>query len=119
MTNRNEIPLYHLFYQFIKLLCNAVRNMPKEYKYTLGQDMVGLAWECLDLTVEANNKPNHEKHRIVNQLSIIFDKLKLRLRLAQEINVISIGQFTHWQTNYLISIGQMLGGWLKWTKNYK
>lgn len=97
-----------------------IRNFPKQYKYTLGQNILDLSWQCLDLVLEANALPGKKKYSKILELSINFDKLKVRLRMAQELNLISKRQFTHIQTNYLKEIGEMIGGWLKWaSQNYE
>ncbi|KPJ55729.1 hypothetical protein AMJ49_06495 [Parcubacteria bacterium DG_74_2] len=114
MVQSQHLPLYLKFYQLIKFSYETVRNFPKQYKYTLGGNILGLSWKCLDLVLEANALPNDQKHRKILELSTVFDKLKIRLRMAQEINLISEKQFSHIQTNYLKEIGEMIGGWLKW-----
>ncbi len=91
--------------------------MPKEYKYTLGQDALNLCWKCLDETLAANAKPNKDKSAELEKLSASFDQLKLRLRMMQEIGLVSVKQFAHWQDNYLSPLGVELGGWLKWAKS--
>lgn len=90
-------------------------NFPKEYKYTLGEEIVELSWQCLDIFIDANSLPNIEKKPKISELSAMFDKLKLRLRMCQEINVISKKQFVHIQTNFMREIGVMIGGWLRWS----
>jgi hypothetical protein len=112
---RQRLPLYYKFYQLIKFLYERVRNFPKQYKYTLGQNILDLSWQCLDLVLEANALPDKEKHQKILELSTTFDELKIRLRLAQEINLISKKQFVHIQTCYIKEIGEMIGGWLKWS----
>lgn len=116
MPNSQHLPLYLKSYQLIKFLQERVRNFPKQYKYTLGQNILDLSWQCLDLVLEANALAKEKKHPKILELSITFDKLKIRLRMAQEINLISKRQFSHIQTNYLKEIGEMIGGWLKWAQ---
>jgi hypothetical protein len=41
--------------------------------------------------------------------------LKIRLRMAQEIGIISTRQYVHIQSFYIKEIGEMIGGWLKWS----
>lgn len=95
-----------------------VRNFPKQYKYNLGENILGLSWDCLDLILEANSLPNENKHKKILELSILFDKLKIRLRMAQELNLISEKQFAHIQTYYAKEIGEMIGGWLNWSQQF-
>jgi len=80
----------------------------------LGENILDLSWQCLDSVLEANILPNEKKHPKILEISIAFDKLKVRLRMAQEINLISKRQFVHTQTYYIKEIGEMIGGWLKW-----
>lgn len=116
MSQSKNFPLYLKFYQLIKYLYERVRNFPKQYKYTLGEDILDLSWKCLDLILEINALPNKEKYSKILSLSVSFDKLKVRLRIAQEINLISKKQFVHIQTCYIKEIGEMVGGWLKWSQ---
>ncbi len=112
----SKAPLYYKLYQLIKQLYRIAHNMPREYKYELGRDILHLAWDCLDLFFEANNASGELKYGRVKELSVNFDKLKLRIRLAQEIGLMSEGQFSSLQENYLSPSGKMIGGWLNWSK---
>lgn len=97
-------------------------NFPRQYKYTLGQNILDLTWRCLDLVLEASaSSDNGKKYSKILALSVIFDQLKVRLRLAQEINLVPEKQFSHIQTNYIKEIGDMIGGWLRrWSaQNYE
>ena len=115
MTDYQHLPIYIKFYQLVKFLNEVVRNFPKHYKYALGINILSLGWKCLDFILEANSLPNEKKYQKILELSITFDKLKIRLRMAQELNLISAGQFAHIQTYYAKELGEMIGGWLKWS----
>ena len=112
MHNSEHLPIYLKLYQLTKYLYERIRNFSKQYKYTIGEDILNLNWQCLDLVLEANSLPNKLKHSKILKLSINFDKLKIRLRMAQEINLISKKQFIHIQSYYIREIGEMIGGWL-------
>jgi len=119
MSEYQQLPIYLKFYQFIKFLNETVRNFPKHYKYAIGKNILDLSWNCLDLALEANSLPNEKKYQKIKMLSIEFDKLKIRIRMAQELNLISPGQFTHIQTYYAKETGEMIGGWLNWADGFK
>lgn len=119
MPNSDHLPIYLKSYQLIKFLHQRVRSFPKEYKYTLGSEILRLSWQCIDLVIEVNALPDKEKYFKILELSSNFDKLKTRLRLVQEINLISEKQFAHIQTYYMKEIGEMIGGWLKWAFSQK
>lgn len=115
MVEKSNLLIYHKLYQLVKELYKMVHNMEKEYKYSLGRDVLSICWVCLDLFLEANGSPNCEKHNKINVLILAFDKLKIRLRMCQELGLISIGQYSHVQERYIAEIGKMIGGWSKWS----
>lgn len=119
MSDYTELPLYLRLYQLIKYLHEVVRNFPKQYRYTFGGQILALSWECLDMVLEANVLRGQEKNLKILSLSVSFDKFKIRLRMAQELKLISEKQFCHLQTYYLKEIGGMIGGWLKWSNDNK
>ena len=108
--------LYLSLYKLTKYLYHIHHNTRKEYKYTLGQSALDLSWKCLDFVILANSSPNKEKVPKICQASAVFDQLKLRLRMAHELKLIS-----HKQYSYIIQqneeIGKMLAGWLNWAEN--
>ena len=118
MAEYQQLPIYLKFYQLIKFLNEMVRNFSKHYKYALGKNILDLGWNCLDLVLEANGLPNEKKYQKIKMLSIEFDKLKIRIRMAQELNLISAGQFAHIQTYYAKETGEMIGGWLNWSMQF-
>lgn len=115
MSIPSDLPLYLATYKLVKYLYLLVKNFPKSYKYTLGQDILALAWETLDKVILANSLPNKEKPEPIRQASVAFDKLKIRLRLAHEIKLID-----HRRQAFLTEkneeVGKMLAGWLKWAE---
>jgi len=94
-----------------------VKNFPKEHKYELGRDIIRLSWRCLDLSLEANSAQNSDKKIKITELNKAYEKLKMRVRMGQEINLITINQFSHIEENYLLEIGSMIGGWKKWSED--
>ena len=117
MEQTEHLSLYPKFYQLIKYLDARVHNFPKRYKYTLGKDIIDLSWKCIDLLIRANNSFGQERHMQILELSLTFDFLKVRLRMAQEIKVLFFKQYVHIYSYFLKEIGTMIGGWLKWSKN--
>lgn len=109
-----QFSLYHKLYQLIKILYRTVKNFPKEHKYSLGGEILELSWQCLDLTIEANTLPNDRKAPKISELSANFDRLKMRIRMGQEIKLLSPGQFAHLEENYILEIGREIGGWSRW-----
>ena len=117
ITQNNNTKIYYKLYLLTKQFYRMVKNFPKEYKYELGRDIIWLSWRCLDLSLEANSVQNSAKAEKIKELSETFEKLKMRIRMSQEIRLITIGQFSHLEENFLFEIGRMIGGWKKWARN--
>lgn len=113
----DRLPLFRKLYAFTIIAHRSIHNMPREYRYTLGAETIQICWRCLDLAVVSSYAPKKSKFKQVSELSAQFDRLNLRIRAMQELKIISVGQFAHWQENYLFEIGRMIGGWIKWTRD--
>jgi hypothetical protein len=116
MSESIHLKLYYKIFKLIKYLFGVVKNFPKEHKYSLGKEILNLSWSCIDLVIGINNLEKKNRYLKIKKLSIAFDCLKIRIRLTQEIKLISEKQFCHIQTYYMEEIGEMIGGWLKWSK---
>jgi|AntAceMinimDraft_4_1070372.scaffolds.fasta_scaffold31820_2 hypothetical protein len=107
--------IYLKLYYLIKELNEISRNLPKHHKYVLGENILKLSWTCLDYVIEANFYHSSQiKKEKISKLSLTFDKLKIRLRMLEELKLISKKRFYFLQINYIKTIGEMIGGWSKW-----
>ena len=100
----------------VKFFYQMIKHFPKEYKYSIGDEILRLSWNCLDLVVEVNACHDNDKKFVLRELNHNFEKLKVRIRMSQEIDLISIGQFSHIEENFMLEIGKMIGGWQKWAR---
>jgi hypothetical protein len=89
-------------------------NFPRNHKHTIGQDLLILGWQCIDLIFIINSSDNKEKVNLIKKLSLKFDQLKMRFRMIAETEIISTKQLAHIYENYLYPIGTQIGGWQKW-----
>lgn len=112
---QNNTKIYHMLYQLTKQYYAVIKNFPKEYKYSIGNETIGLLWNCLDLAVETNAATNQNKKEKISQLSNAYEKLKMRIRMSQEIKLISVGQFARIEEDFILEIGKMIGGWRNWS----
>jgi len=111
-----ETPIFRKMYAFTILIHKALHNMSRDYRYTLGAEIVQICWNCLDLIMCASTSSGQKKKDEILKLSIEFNRFSIRLRAMQELKIISAGQYTHWQEIYLLEIGKQIGGWVKWAK---
>ena len=119
MSGVSNVPIYHKLYQLTKRMYIIVHNIPREYKYTLGQDSLDILWECLDIFMEIRMSSKNEKTLKIKELIVTFDRLKMRIRMMQDIDLISEGQFADLQENYILPTGKMIGGWYSWAGGQK
>lgn len=118
MSNLDDLPLYIAVYKLLKYLYLLVKNFRKEFKYTLGQDILECAWDVLDGIISANAVSNIEKAKIIRNTSASFDKLKSRLRMAHELKLIAHKQYAYIMTQNE-EIAKMLSGWYTWAQKQK
>ena len=106
-----NMPLYLQLLDLLKTEYCYVHNLEKEYKYSLGEDILKITWKLVDLFIEAQT--NHQEKRIIVQEIIHkFDCLKLRIRFLTELKQISLQQTT-FINGQLVNIGKMIGSWQK------
>ncbi len=110
-------PIYLALYKFILYLYTTLKHFPKEYKYTLGEDILSLAWKTLDWTILANSVANTEKKKYIGKALSTFNSLKYRLRVAHDLKILSTQKHA-----YIIKqsaeIEKMLRGWFSWSKKF-
>jgi glutaredoxin-related protein len=113
---QDKLPLYIKNYNLIIYLYKIVHNLEKEYKHTLGITLLDSAYEVLDNVIVANTLPNNKKFMKIKEVSSSFDKLKMRIRIAHDIGLISHKKFS-FIIKQEIEIGLMINGWLKWAES--
>lgn len=108
------MPLYLQLIDLLKIEYAYIHNLQKEYKYSLGEDIIRLTWDLVDLFSEAQNKERNctDKRKVISEIARKFDSLKLRIRFLTELKLISLHQTTH-INELLIGIGKMIGSWQK------
>lgn len=108
------MPLYLQLINLLKTEYVYIHNLQKEYKYSLGGDVINITWELVDWFIQAQTNGHNclEKKRIVTEIAQKFDGLKLRIRFLTELKQISLHQ-TACINEQLASIGKMIGNWQK------
>lgn len=114
--SKTDGKVYLCLYRLLIYLYNLIHNFPKEYKYTLGGEIISLCWEALDWVVVANEQSNDKKDKYIKASLVSFKKFRYRVRMANELKLIS-----NEKMGYLIEreceITKMLVGWYNWAQN--
>ena len=95
----------------------SIRNFPKEYKYTLGQDILSLVWKTLDWVILANTVENREKKKYIAKAVSTFNSLKYRFRVASDTEILSHQKYAY-IIKQSVEIEKMLKGWFSWSKRF-
>lgn len=110
MALASTLPIYRVTYDLLQVATRITKDMPRDYKQSLGGK---IREECVELTVliyRANCSRDKRPH--LETLQEHLQVVMLLLRLSKDMRLISTGQFA--QTIELTDqIGRQATGWLK------
>ena len=91
-----ELPVYKDTYQLIMEVYAVTKEFPREYKYSLGQDMKHDAMELVRCIYKANR--SIQKKELLEQYLEQFELLKLELRISHDLHILGTGI----KSNYIL-----------------
>jgi hypothetical protein len=98
-----DLPVYRDTYKLILKIFEVTKDVPKEYKYTLGQDMKRDALQLVRSIYRANKSTAKRVH-----LEAFLDEFELRL--CTDMKVLSFKKQAE-LTVLMDSIGKQVTGW--------
>jgi len=107
---KQELILKEKCKDMMKYAYQAMRDIPKDYRYTLGADIRNSMTELLRLITRCGKK--YYKRNTLEDMDIELDVLRAMIHVAVENRVITIKEFENW-AKLLDEIGRMIGGWIK------
>ncbi|RUR08546.1 four helix bundle protein [Legionella sp. km772] len=108
MALYTELPVYKDTYQLVLNVFEYTKAFPREYKYTMGQDMKHDALHLLRGIYRANKHKNRAEH-----LEVFLDEfelLKLEIRLCVEMKLISLRKQAL-LSDIMTRISKQITGW--------
>lgn len=84
--------------------------MPRAHRYTLGDRIYSQSLDLVTTLTQASF--SRDKSRALEGASDRVNSLRILLRLAQDIRLLSFDSYTY-ATALLDEIGRMVGGWRK------
>lgn len=110
MAIHTELPIYKVSYDLLSEVVALVKNMPREFKQSIGGTIRD---ECITITTlvfRANVSRDKAPHllELVERLQVA----ELLLRLARDLRFISIPQYAR-AIALTASIGKQANGWRK------
>ena len=103
-----DLPVFKEVYELILKIFEYTKDFPKEYKYTLGQDMKRDGIQLVRSIYRANKSKN--KGEYLEQFLDDFEVLKLEIRLCIDMKILSIKKQAE-LSGMMESIGKQITGW--------
>jgi S23 ribosomal protein. len=102
------LPVYKDTYKFIQLVFRITSGFPREYKYTLGQDMKRDAMQLVRHIYRANTARDKKDH--LATFIDDFELVKLQVRLSYDMRIIDHKKYAS-IAELMDSIGRQISGW--------
>ncbi len=111
MVLYKQLPIYRDAYQLLLEIYQVTNKFPRDFKYTLGQDIkrdsLGLFRDLYGANVSVEKRPQH-----LDNFLTAFELLKVEMRLCVDLNVLSVKKLA--QLSLIMeSIARQAQGWRK------
>lgn len=106
----NEAPIFPKMYDVLLWLVPTTLKYPREHRYALALRTQQAAFDVYELLVEAR-KTRH-KRDLLTQADVRLEQLRLYVRLAHDLNLLSLRQYEH-VARLVGEVGALLGDWIK------
>lgn len=104
------LPAVQKAYDINRWLLPRVERFPHDFKFTLGDRLQTTGLDLTLALVEAAHAVR--KDRALYRANRLLDQMRILLRLACDLEVLSVRQLAHVST-LNEELGRMIGGWLK------
>lgn len=110
MAIHTQLPIYKVAYNLLDVVTDLVKNMPRNFKASIGEKVNGECVEIVVLIFRANCARDKAPHlgELIERLQVI----DLLLRLARDKQLISTGQYAK-AIELTGSIGKQATAWRK------
>lgn len=111
MAQHIDLPIYKLAYDLLDLATDLTRNMPRDFKASLGNQIRN---ECVALMVQIGRaNAAHAKAPHIDAMLESLQVVELLTRLSHDKRFISPKQWAR-SIDLTDRIGKQAGGWRRW-----
>lgn len=103
-----DLPVLKEVYELILKIFEYTKDFPKEYKYTLGQDMKRDGIQLVRSIYRANKSKN--KREYLEEFLDDFEVLKLEIRLCVDMKILTIRKQAE-LSGMMVIIGKQITDW--------
>ena len=97
-------------YDVIKWLFPQVEKFPRSHKFTLGDRIINLTLDVLELLIEATY--TRRRLELLRRANIQLEKLRYLIRLSHDFSLFSTKQYEY-ISGEINEVGKRIGGWIK------
>ena len=110
MAIHHQLPIYKEAYELLKLATTITKNMPKDFKASIGGEIRSLCVQSVLLIARANAAQEKASHltKLLEQIHAV----EILFRLSKDMRFISTGQFAT-AIQITDAIGKQANGWRK------
>src|SRR5574344_1934955 len=111
MKKSDDLPIFRDSYALLQRLMHIQKEIPRMFRYSIGEKMINLNLEMIDQIYKANG--NYTKTPYIDRLTDCNNMLKMLTRLCRDAKYLSLQQFTL-VVELLVKIGRQASGWKKY-----
>jgi hypothetical protein len=111
MAITSELPIYKVAYDLLDAITDLARNMPRDFKQSIGGKLRDECVEIVTLIFRANCAREKASH--IETLLERLQVAELLLRLSRDKQLISTGQYAK-AIKLTDQVGKQAGGWRKY-----
>lgn len=115
MSLHTSLPVYRDTYNLILKIFELTKDFPKEYKYTIGQDLKKDSLHLIRSIYRANKHKSLQRVEHLDNFLDQFELIKLEIRLCVDLKILSVKKHVL-LTEILDKIGKQVIGWRKSTQ---
>jgi hypothetical protein len=109
-----ELQIYKTMQSLSVTLCELTKNFAKDFKVTIGQQIILLCTESIALLSQANNLM-HNRTECLNKFVVNIDILRSYMQLCEALHLITDAQRVTTFRDF-DSVSRQASGWLKASK---
>ena len=114
MANHTTLPIYKVAYDLLNIITGLAKNMPRDFKQSIGGKLRDECVEIVVLIFRANcaREKAHHLEGLIERLQVT----ELLLRLSRDKKLISISQYAQ-AIELTGSVGKQASGWRRSAKS--
>ena len=113
MAIYTNLPVYKASYRLMLSLSRAMPNMPRDCRYSLGQDTQRKIMDVIVLIYNANRERN--KLLLIRKMQEVLTEVQVYVRLMNDMKYISEGMYLDF-AEQIVGIAKQMSAWEKHVK---